>query len=92
MEFNRVSADVCCSWTCWSRLCSYNRRVFVSDRFSEAIGATGDGSCDAATNGDVALAVGCEATDVAAVDERASERVNEDVVDRFFSYDDKDGE
>ena len=47
--------------------------------------------CDGATAGDWDAVAGCEAIEVAAVDDLASEREVE-LVERFLSDDDSDGE
>ena len=45
----------------------------------------GAGAWDAKVSGEGAFAAGCDATEVAAVDDLASDRAVDEVVDRFLS-------
>lgn len=62
--------------------------------FDLSRGAAGNGPVGTgagAGTGAAVLVAGCDVIEVAAVDERASDRAVEDV-DRFLSYADRDGE
>ena len=85
-ELSREMDDVCWSCMCWSRPRSYRRRDLVSVLSRGAVGIVA-----VAGIGKAVLVAGCDIIEVAAVEERASDRVV-DVVDLFLSYADRDGE
>ena len=78
--------DVCWSCMCWSRPRSYRRRDLGSVLSGGAVGIVVDAGI-----GKALLVAGCDIIEVAAVEERASDRVV-DVVDLLLSYADREGE